>query len=116
MQLISRASLIVSDSGGVQEGTPSLGVPLLVVPEQTERPELLDQGVARVVGFDPARLLELLEEAHSGTAWTCANFGENSFGDGAADRRGPGGGPGLRGIRPGAARVDRLRSHLWCVC
>ena len=52
--LLSRGWLIVSDSGGVQEEAPSLGRPLLILRENTERPEAVQSGVARLVGGDPS--------------------------------------------------------------
>ena len=69
IHLLSRAWLIVSDSGGVQEEAPTLGKPLLVLRENTERPEVLQCGVGRLVGNAPARLEALLEEALVDTDW-----------------------------------------------
>ena len=69
IHLLSRAWLIVSDSGGVQEEAPTLGKPLLVLRENTERPEVLQCGVGRLVGNAPARLEALLEEALLDTDW-----------------------------------------------
>ncbi len=51
------ASLILSDSGGMQEEAPALGVPLLVLRDKTERPEGLATGNARLVGTDPDRIV-----------------------------------------------------------
>jgi UDP-N-acetylglucosamine 2-epimerase (non-hydrolysing) len=62
--LLVRSWLIVSDSGGVQEEAPSLGVPLLVLRKNTERPEAVECGSARLVGDNPALLRALLEEAY----------------------------------------------------
>jgi len=67
--LLSRAWLIVSDSGGVQEEAPSLGRPLLVLRANTERPEALESGVARLVGGCPVRLNRMLEEALVDDSW-----------------------------------------------
>jgi UDP-N-acetylglucosamine 2-epimerase (non-hydrolysing) len=69
IHLLSRAWLIVSDSGGVQEEAPTLGKPLLVLRENTERPEVLQCGVGRLVGNAPARLEVLLEEALVDADW-----------------------------------------------
>jgi UDP-N-acetylglucosamine 2-epimerase (non-hydrolysing) len=69
IQLLSRSWLIVSDSGGVQEEAPTLGKPLLVLRENTERPEVLSCGVGRLVGNRPARLEALLEEAVRDGEW-----------------------------------------------
>lgn len=60
--LLARSWLIVSDSGGVQEEAPSLGVPLLVLRENTERPEAIECGAARLAPT-PDMLRKLLEDA-----------------------------------------------------
>jgi UDP-N-acetylglucosamine 2-epimerase (non-hydrolysing) len=59
--LLSRARLVLTDSGGIQEETTFLGVPCLTVRENTERPVTVTHGTNRIVGTDPARILE---EAH----------------------------------------------------
>jgi UDP-N-acetylglucosamine 2-epimerase (non-hydrolysing) len=81
--LLSHAWLIVSDSGGVQEEAPTLGKPLLILRENTERPEAIEAGIARLVGGCPARLMEMLEEAYRTGSWT-ESVGkiENPFGRG----------------------------------
>jgi UDP-N-acetylglucosamine 2-epimerase (non-hydrolysing) len=56
--------LIVTDSGGLQEEGPALGKPVLVLREVTERPEALDTGVVRLVGTDPARIIQAISELH----------------------------------------------------
>ncbi len=85
--LLSRAFLIVSDSGGVQEEAPSLGRPLLVLRGNTERPEALTSGVARLAA-SPERLLALLEEAWQPGSWAeRASRIENPFGRGDAGAR-----------------------------
>ncbi len=53
VRLLSRASLVLSDSGGIQEEAPSFGVPVLVMREVTERMEAVQAGCARLVGVDP---------------------------------------------------------------
>lgn len=67
--LLSASWLIVSDSGGVQEEAPTLGKPLLVLRDNTERPEALQSGVARLVGGDPRRLAAMLDEVERGESW-----------------------------------------------
>jgi UDP-N-acetylglucosamine 2-epimerase (non-hydrolysing) len=81
--LLSNAWLIVSDSGGVQEEAPTLGKPLLVLRENTERPEVLESGVARLVGSRPESLATMLEETYRDGSWA-EKVGsiENPFGSG----------------------------------
>jgi UDP-N-acetylglucosamine 2-epimerase (non-hydrolysing) len=86
--LLSAAWLIVSDSGGVQEEAPTLGKPLLVLRENTERPEALESGVARLVGGSPEVLELMLEEAYSEGSWTSeVHRIENPFGAGDSGQR-----------------------------
>jgi UDP-N-acetylglucosamine 2-epimerase (non-hydrolysing) len=56
--LMKRATLVLTDSGGIQEEAPGLGKPVLVLREVTERPEAVDAGTVRVVGTDRARIVE----------------------------------------------------------
>ena len=83
-----RAHLIVTDSGGVQEEAPALGKPVLVTREQTERPEAVTAGVARLVGTDAhairAALEELLDDRH---AYAAMARGSSPYGDGRASAR-----------------------------
>jgi len=67
--LLSKAWLIVSDSGGVQEEAPTLGKPLIVLRENTERPEAVECGVARLVGARADRLGVLLDEVVEHGSW-----------------------------------------------
>ncbi len=86
--LLSQAWLVVSDSGGVQEEAPTLGKPLLILRENTERPESVESGVARLVGGDPRRLASLLDEAYAPGSWAeAAARVENPFGRGDAAER-----------------------------
>lgn len=80
--------LIVSDSGGVQEEAPSLGKPLLVLRQNTERPEAVTAGVARLVGGDPKELERLLQESYDDDTWIRSLSSiPNPFGDGLAAKR-----------------------------
>ncbi|MCY7376807.1 MAG: UDP-N-acetylglucosamine 2-epimerase (non-hydrolyzing) [Pyrinomonadaceae bacterium] len=83
--LMKAAWLIVSDSGGVQEEAPSLGKPLLVLRENTERPEAIETGIARLVG---GNLKRFLEENYADESWI-NSVGKiaNPFGDGTAAKQ-----------------------------
>jgi UDP-N-acetylglucosamine 2-epimerase (non-hydrolysing) len=86
--LLSSAWLIISDSGGVQEEAPSLGKPLFVLRENTERPEALESGVARLVGGKAERLATMLEEIYDDESWLLqVQRTENPFGRGDSGKR-----------------------------
>jgi UDP-N-acetylglucosamine 2-epimerase (non-hydrolysing) len=81
--LMKSAWLIVSDSGGVQEEAPSMGKPLLVLRENTERPEALSANIARLVGKNS--LAKMLEENYNNEAWIkSVRQIANPFGDGTS--------------------------------
>ncbi len=86
--LMSRAYLIITDSGGVQEEAPSLGKPVLVMRETTERPEAVDAGTVRLVGTDRKKIAEeaalLLD---SPAAYESMSMAHNPYGDGMAAER-----------------------------
>jgi UDP-N-acetylglucosamine 2-epimerase (non-hydrolysing) len=87
-RLLSRATVIVSDSGGIQEEAPSLGVPVLVARVETERVEGLAAGLSRLVGTDRELIVEeasrlLVDES----ARAAMRTGENPYGDGRAAGR-----------------------------
>jgi len=69
IHLLTHAWLIVSDSGGLQEEAPTLGKPLLIIRENTERPEAVECGVARLVGGRPDLLAKILEEVYTDRVW-----------------------------------------------
>jgi UDP-N-acetylglucosamine 2-epimerase (non-hydrolysing) len=69
IRLLSNCWLIVSDSGGVQEEAPSLGKPLLILRDNTERPESVEAGIARLVGGRATTLRAMLEEAYQEGSW-----------------------------------------------
>ncbi len=83
--LMKAAWLIVSDSGGVQEEAPSFGKPLLILRENTERPEAIETGIAQLVGEN---LRELLEKNYADETWI-NSVGKiaNPFGDGTAAKQ-----------------------------
>jgi UDP-N-acetylglucosamine 2-epimerase (hydrolysing) len=86
--LMARASLIISDSGGVQEEAPTLGVPVLVTRFATERPEALEAGVARLVGTLRTAILEGAAAILSAPAKRrSARRPVNPYGDGRAAQR-----------------------------
>ena len=81
-------TLLLTDSGGLQEEAPALGKPVLVLRRTTERPEAVDAGTARLVGTDPSTILEeasrLLSDA---SAYGAMSRAVNPFGDGKASQR-----------------------------
>jgi UDP-N-acetylglucosamine 2-epimerase (hydrolysing) len=88
VQLLDRATLIVTDSGGIQEEAPTLRKPVLVTRQTTERPEAVELGLARVVGTSRTRIVEesstLLSDAD---AYARMTAGVNPYGDGHAAER-----------------------------
>ncbi len=88
VDLMSRAYLLITDSGGVQEEGPSLGKPILVLREKTERPEAVDAGTVILVGTDTAKIvrnaIELLENPEIRDAMSRIH---NPYGDGLASGR-----------------------------
>ena len=85
---MDRSYLVLTDSGGLQEEAPALGKPVLVLRQNTERPEPIQAGVAKLVGTDPknifASVRRLLDDRQ---AWLAMSRGSNPFGDGQAGRR-----------------------------
>jgi UDP-N-acetylglucosamine 2-epimerase (non-hydrolysing) len=88
VHLMKHATLILTDSGGIQEEAPTFGIPTLVLRESTERQEGVEAGTLKLVGTDPDRILEetkrLLEDPD---AYAEMSGATNPYGDGhAADR------------------------------
>ena len=85
---MKRAYIILTDSGGVQEEAPALGKPVLVLRDETERPEAVDQGVVKLVGPNYDRIVEeaqrLLDDE---TAYKAMARGVSPYGDGKASER-----------------------------
>lgn len=86
--LMQRAHILLTDSGGIQEEAPSLGKPVLVMREKTERPEAVQAGTARLVGCDPDRIVRecalLLEDD---AEYERRARRHNPYGDGRAAQR-----------------------------
>lgn len=86
--LMNRAYLILTDSGGIQEEAPSLGKPVLVMRDTTERPEAIEAGTVKLVGTEvdaiSSNIHSLLTDAH---AYQRMSFAHNPYGDGKACAR-----------------------------
>lgn len=83
--LMQQAHVILTDSGGVQEEAPSLGKPVLVMRETTERPEAVDAGTVRLVGTDDARIVaELVRLFDDDAEYARMAGAHNPYGDGKA--------------------------------
>ena len=86
--LMQRSYCIFTDSGGIQEEAPSLGKPVLIMRDTTERPEVVEAGCARLVGTDSGQILagarELFEDPEAYSAMASV---KNPFGDGRAAER-----------------------------
>ena len=86
--LMDRATIVLTDSGGVQEEAPSLGKPVLVMRETTERPEGIDAGNALLVGVQRERIVDglrqLLCDPERRAKMAAVN---NPYGDGLAAQR-----------------------------
>jgi UDP-N-acetylglucosamine 2-epimerase (non-hydrolysing) len=86
--LMSRAYIILTDSGGVQEEAPSLGKPLLVMRDTTERPEAVDAGTVKLVGTDYDCIVnESMALLTDKQAYEKMSFAHNPYGDGKASKR-----------------------------
>ena len=87
-QLMNRCHLILTDSGGIQEEGPSLGKPVLVMRDTTERPEGVKAGTARLVGTDPAVIVpEVRNLLHDRAEYERMAGAVNPYGDGRAAQR-----------------------------
>ncbi len=86
--VLRRAHLVLTDSGGIQEEAPSLGKPVLVARETTERPEAVDAGLARIVGTDSDRIVaEVQRLLDDPAAYAAMVRPVSPFGDGHASER-----------------------------
>ncbi|HMO76137.1 MAG TPA: UDP-N-acetylglucosamine 2-epimerase (non-hydrolyzing) [Sphingopyxis sp.] len=85
VRLLAESELVLTDSGGVQEEAPSLGKPVLVMRETTERPEGIEAGTAKLVGTDRDRIVsEIFSLLDDEGAYAAMARAHNPFGDGTA--------------------------------
>ncbi|WP_123342909.1 non-hydrolyzing UDP-N-acetylglucosamine 2-epimerase [Pseudomonas brassicacearum] len=88
VRLMQHAHVILTDSGGVQEEAPSLGKPVLVMRDVTERPEAVAAGTVRLVGTSPASIIAGVNELFDDVAlWRRTSQAVNPYGDGKASQR-----------------------------
>jgi UDP-N-acetylglucosamine 2-epimerase (non-hydrolysing) len=87
IHLLSRASLVLTDSGGLQEEAPSFGVPVLVLRQKTERPEAIDAGLSELVGVDEDRIVARSNDLLARPKRPASGALANPFGDGHASER-----------------------------
>jgi UDP-N-acetylglucosamine 2-epimerase (non-hydrolysing) len=86
--VMARAALVLTDSGGAQEEAPFFGIPVLVMRETTERPEGIRAGTAALVGADEKKIIGMAEMLLSDEeAYTRMSHAENPYGDGHAAER-----------------------------
>jgi UDP-N-acetylglucosamine 2-epimerase (non-hydrolysing) len=87
-RLLDRATIVLTDSGGVQEEAPSLGKPVLVMRDTTERPEAVAAGTARLVGTDHGQIVaNVCSLLHDADAYAAMANAVNPYGDGRAAER-----------------------------
>ena len=86
--LMEKSSIVLTDSGGIQEEAPGLGKPVLVMRDTTERPEALDAGTVKLVGTDYNKIVnEVSSLIDDKTAYEKMSKAVNPYGDGLACRR-----------------------------
>ena len=88
VKLLSLCTLVLTDSGGIQEEAPSLGKPVLVMRNDTERTEGIDAGISRLVGTDPHEIVDSVGQLlNSQEDYDSMSFTQNPYGDGFASKR-----------------------------
>tara|TARA_B100000446_G_scaffold70857_1_gene67221 strand:+ start:631 stop:1752 length:1122 start_codon:yes stop_codon:yes gene_type:complete len=86
--LMNQSNIILTDSGGIQEEAPSLGKPVLVMRDTTERPEAVDAGTVKLVGTDVEKITSALEKLlHDKDEYQKMSFAHNPYGGGKACER-----------------------------
>lgn len=86
--LMDRADIILTDSGGIQEEAPSLGKPVLVMRDTTERPEAVEAGTVRLVGTNVNELVNNVEQLlHNEKEYMSMSYSHNPYGDGRSSEK-----------------------------
>lgn len=86
--MMEASDIVLTDSGGIQEEAPSLGKPVLVMRDTTERPEGVAAGTARLVGTDPSVIIAETERLlNNGDAYRAMSSAHNPYGNGEASHR-----------------------------
>lgn len=111
-RLLARASLVITDSGGIQEEAPALGVPVLVARDSTERGEGVDVGTLTLVGTDVERIVDTSERILDDPLAHAFDPASNPYGDGRAADRIVAALEHLAGIAPAPARFGAGFSRL----
>lgn len=87
-RLLANASLVLTDSGELQEQAPTFDLPVLVLRDLPERPEATAAGVAKLIGVNPNTIVREALDVLAGTAnWNTCGYADNPFGDGRAAER-----------------------------
>ena len=86
--LMMQSTLILTDSGGIQEEAPSLGIPVLVLRDTTERPEAISAGTVSLVGTDKEKIFNVVKHLLTNKeAYDSMGQSHNPYGDGNACKR-----------------------------
>ena len=86
--LMKKAHIILTDSGGVQEEAPSLGIPVLVLRDETERPEAVDCGCVKLVGTNKEKIVSTVQKLlDDSNFYNSMKMAVNPYGDGLASKR-----------------------------
>jgi UDP-N-acetylglucosamine 2-epimerase (non-hydrolysing) len=82
---MSKSFIILTDSGGIQEEAPSLGIPVLVMRDTSERPEAITAGTAKLVGANKTKIVEEFENLiNNPDEYNKMSFAHNPYGNGNA--------------------------------
>lgn len=88
LYLLKHCYIVLTDSGGIQEEAPSLGKPVLVMRDVTERPEAVDAGTVKLVGANHSKIVNsVIELLNNASSYTEMSMAHNPYGDGHASER-----------------------------